>query len=279
LADKYQIHPLALEDALDEAHRPKAEDYPAIGDLPGRLFVVARRVRLQDPVPHAEQVSLFLGRNTLLSFEQTPCEAIEQVRQRIGNPRSRLRDNDASFLLYSLLDSIVDRFFPILDEVSARLEEVEERLLHRPHPETLQSMHLIKRDLVLIRRVAWPMRELIGQLQRERHECLSEITQTYFRDVYDHCVQIIDLIETYREIASAVAETYISLISNRTNAIMKVLTVIGTIFIPLTFLAGVYGMNMHIPENQWPYAYPVFWAVCVVIAAFMLWRFRRGGWL
>ena len=279
LAEKYQIHPLAIEDALDGAHRPKAEDYPAIGDLPGRLFVVARRVRFQDSVPHAEQVSLFLGRNTLLSFEQSPCEAIEQVRVRIGNPRSRLRGNDASFLLYSILDSIVDRFFPILDEVSGRLEEAEERVLDRPHPETLKSMHRIKRDLVLIRRVAWPMRELIAQLQRERHECLSEITQTYFRDVYDHCVQIIDLIETYREIANAVAETYVSLISNRTNDIMKVLTIIGTIFIPLTFLAGVYGMNMHIPENQWPYTYPVFWGVCIVIAVFMLWRFRRGGWL
>ena len=279
LAEKYQIHPLALEDALDGAHRPKAEDYPAIGDLPGRLFVVARRVRFQDSMPHAEQVSLFLGRNTLLSFEQNPCEAIVQVRQRIGNPRSRLRGNDASFLLYSLLDSIVDRFFPILDEVSERLEEAEERVLDRPQPDTLKSMHRIKRDLVLIRRVAWPMRELIAQLQRERHECLSEITQTYFRDVYDHCVQIIDLIETYREIANAVAETYVSLISNRTNDIMKVLTIIGTIFIPLTFLAGVYGMNMHIPENQWPYTYPVFWGVCTVIAAFMLWRFRRGGWL
>ncbi len=279
LAEKYQLHPLAIEDALDGTHRPKAEDYPAIGDLPGRLFVVARRVRMEVSVPHAEQVSLFLGRNTLLSFEQTPCEAIETVRQRIGNPRSRLRGNDASFLLYSLLDAIVDRFFPILDEVSGRLEEAEERVLDRPHPGTLQSMHRIKRDLVLIRRVAWPMRELIAQLQRERHECLSEVTQTYFRDVYDHCVQIIDLIETYREIANSVAETYVSLISNRTNEIMKVLTIIGTIFIPLTFLAGVYGMNMYIPENHWPYTYPIFWAVCIVVAGFMLWRFRRGGWL
>lgn len=279
LAEKYQLHPLAIEDALDGAHRPKAEDYPAIGDLPGRLCVIARRVRMQASVPHAEQVTFFLGRNTLLSFEQTPCEAIEAVRQRIANPRSRLRGNDASFLLHALLDSIVDRFFPILDEVSERLEEAEERVLDRPQPQTLQSIHRIKRDLVLIRRVAWPMRELIAQLQRERHECLSDITQTYFRDVYDHCVQIIDLIETYREIANAVAETYVSLISNRTNDIMKVLTVIGTIFIPLTFLAGVYGMNMPIPENQWPYSYPVFWCVCLAIAAFMLWRFRRGGWL
>ena len=131
----------------------------------------------------------------------------------------------------------------------------------------------------MIRRIAWPMRELIAQLQREPHECLSQITQTYFRDAYDHCVQIIDLIETYREIASAVAETHVSMISNRTNEIMKVLTVIGTIFIPLTFLAGVYGMNMPIPENQWAATYPIFWGVCLAIAGFMLWRFRRGGWL
>lgn len=119
----------------------------------------------------------------------------------------------------------------------------------------------------------------MSQLQREPHECLSAVTQTYFRDVYDHCVQVIDLIETYRDIASAVADTHVSLVANRTNDIMKVLTVIGTIFIPLTFLAGVYGMNMPIPENQWPYSYGVFWIVCVLIAGFMLWRFRRGGWL
>jgi magnesium transporter len=123
------------------------------------------------------------------------------------------------------------------------------------------------------------MRELVTQLQREPHECLSAVAQTYFRDLYDDCVQVIDLIETYREIASAVADTYVSIVSNRTNDIMKVLTVIGTIFIPLTFLAGVYGMNMSIPENEWPYSYGVFWVVCLAIAGFMLWRFRRGGWL
>jgi len=151
-------------------------------------------------------------------------------------------------------------------------------LLH-PDRENLQTVHRIKRDLVLLRRVAWPMRELVTQLQREPHECLSEVAQTYFRDLYDDCMQVIDLIETYREIASAVADTYVSIVSNRTNDIMKVLTVIGTIFIPLTFLAGVYGMNMHIPENEWHYSYGVFWIVCILIAGFMLWRFRRGGWL
>jgi magnesium transporter len=279
LAEKYQLHPLAIEDALDGHHRPKAEDYPGIGDLPGRLFVVARRPQLVEGELRGEQTNFFLGRNTLLSFQETRCPAMDEVRRRTESTRSRLRQNDVSFLLYALMDTIVDGFFPILDELSAHLERAEEDILTHPQVQSLHAIHLIKRDLLMVRRVAWPMRELVAQLQRERHECLSEITQTYFRDVYDHCVQIIDLIETYREIASAVAETYVSLISNRTNEIMKVLTVIGTIFIPLTFLAGVYGMNMYIPENQWHYFYAAFWTVCLGITGLMLWRFRRGGWL
>ena len=279
LAEKYQLHPLAIEDTLDGHQRPKADDYPASGDIPGRLFVVARRVNPTETGPRGEQVSFFLGRNTLLSFQASTCPAMDEIRRRIARPRSRLREHDVSFLFYALIDTVVDRFFPILEEISQRLETVEEAVLVRPDTENLQSVHRIKRDLVLLRRVAWPMRELVTQLQREPHECLSEVTQTYFRDVYDHCVQVIDLIETYREIASAVADTYVSIVSNRTNDIMKVLTIIGTIFIPLTFVAGVYGMNMYIPENHWPYAYPVFWILCIAIAGFMLWRFRRGGWL
>ncbi len=279
LAEKYQLHPLAIEDTLDGQQRPKADDYPGSGDIPGRLFVVARRVRGTESGPRAEQATFFLGRNTLLSFLPTPSASMDEIRRRIASPRSRLREHDVSFLLYALLDDIVNRFFPLLEEISQRLETVEDEVLVAADRGNLQTVHRIKRDLVLLRRVAWPMRELITQLQREPHECLSAVAQTYFRDLYDDCVQVIDLIETYREIASAVADTYVSVVSNRTNDIMKVLTVIGTIFIPLTFLAGVYGMNMFIPENQWPYSYGVFWVVCIAIAGFMLWRFRRGGWL
>jgi len=279
LAEKYQLHPLAIEDTLDGQQRPKADDYQATESVPGRLFVVARRIRATESGTQAEQVAFFLGRNTLLSFQASPCPVMEEVRRRIASPRSRLRQNDVSFLLYALIDTMVDRFFPILEEISERLEDVEETVLLNPDREDLQTVHRIKRDLLLLRRVAWPMRELVSQLQREPHECLSTVTQTYFRDVYDHCVQVIDLIETYRDIASAVADTYVSLVANRTNDIMKVLTIIGTIFIPLTFIAGVYGMNMYIPENHWPYSYAVFWIVCVFVAGFMLRRFRRGGWL
>jgi len=279
LAEKYKLHPLAIEDILDRGQRPKLEDYPGEDDLPGRLFVMAHGIQLIENQLVSEPTGFFLGRTTLLSFQHSTCPAIGEIRKRLDNPRSRVRQNDASFLLYVLIDAMVDRYFPILDASSERLEAAEDEVLTRPDGLSLHAMHEIKRDLVMIRRSAWPMRELVAQLQRDHHECLSEIAQTYFRDVYDHCVQIIDLIETYREIASAVTETYVSIVSNRTNDIMKVLTVIGTIFIPLTFLAGVYGMNLEMPETHWAPAYPLFWVACLVIAGIMLWRFKRGGWL
>jgi magnesium transporter len=278
-AVKYQLHPLAVEDVLHTVERPKVEDFPGSEELPGRLFVVARAIDQREGRLHSDQVSMFLGRTTLLTFQDVHRTDLEPIRQRIRTPGSRLRENDASFLLYVLLDGIVDGYFPLLERYSERLEDLEEELLDRPSQSTLQQIHAIKRELMLIRRAAWPMRELIATLQRDTHECLSETAQTYLRDVYDHCGSIIDLIETYREIASAIAETYITVVSNRTNDIVKVLTIIGTIFIPLTFLAGVYGMNMPIPENQSPLAYPLFWAACIAVSGGMLLWFRRRGWL
>jgi magnesium transporter len=278
-AEKYQLHPLAIEDVLQPLERPKVEDFPAQGDLPGRLFVVARAIDERDGQLHSDQVSLFLGRTTLLTFQDVHRKDLEPVRQRIRTTGSRLRQNDASFLLYVLLDGIVDHFFPVLERYSDRLEDIEEEVLESPSQETLARIHRIRRELLLLRSAAWPLRELVAQLQRERHECLSETSQVYLRDVYDHCVQALDLIESYREIASGLAETYVSVVSNRTSDVMKVLTIIGTIFIPLTFLAGVYGMNMPIPENTWPFTYAVFWVVCVAVAVGMLLWFRRRGWL
>jgi magnesium transporter len=279
VAVKYQLHPLAVEDVLHTVERPKVEDFPGSGDLPGRLFVVARSIDQREGRLHSDQVSMFLGRTTLLTFQDVHRSDLEPIRQRIKITGSRLRQNDASFLLYVLLDGIVDAYFPLLEHYSERLEDLEEELLGRPSQNTLEQIHMIKRELMLIRRSAWPMRELIANLQRDKHECLSENSQTYLRDVYDHCGSIIDLIETYREIASAIAETYITVVSNKTNDIVKVLTIIGTIFIPLTFLAGVYGMNMPIPENRSPLAYPLFWAVCIAVSAGMLAWFRRRGWI
>lgn len=278
-ADKYQLHPLAIEDVLARTHTPKVEDYPGSGDQPGRLFIVARTVEMDRDAVTTEQVSFFLGRSTLVTFQEHSLEDFAPVRARIDVAGSRLRENDVSFLLYVLLDGIVDHYFPVLQRCTDRLEALEDELLARPTTGTLAGIHEVRRDLLVIRRAAWPMRELIAQLQRDRHECLSETAQTYLRDVYDHCVRIIDLAETNREVASGLGELYLSLVSNRTNETMKVLTIIGTIFIPLTFLAGVYGMNMPIPENRSPFAYPLFWLVCGALAVGMLVWFRRRGWL
>ena len=278
-AEKYQLHPLAIEDMVTTHERPKVEDFPGSEDQPGRLFVIARAIDERDGVLHSDQVSLFLGRTTLLTFQDVHRQDLEPIRQRIQKPDSRIRQSDASFLLYALLDGIVDRYYPLLEGYSERLSDLDEELLEHPTRGTIQRIHAIKRELVLLRRAAWPLRDVIGQLQRERHEVLSETAQTYLRDVHDHCVQIIDLIETYREIANGLAETYVSEVSNRTNDTVKLLTIISTIFIPLTFLAGVYGMNMPIPENQSSVSYPLFWAVCLVLAGGMVLFFRRRNWL
>jgi len=279
LAVKYELHPLAVEDVLHGVQRPKVEDYAASGEHPGRLFVVARCVEKGPERLFSEQLSMFMGRSTLLTFQEVRGDSFDPIRKRIQAEGSRIRENDVSFLLYALLDAIVDSYFPILEISSQKLEDLEDAILVRPPRETLPRIHAIKRELLLIRRSAWPMREMIAALLRDKHECLSETTQTFFRDVYDHAVQIIDLIETYREIASSLTETYMSAVSNRMNEIMKVLTIIGTIFIPLTFLAGVYGMNMPIPENHWWWSYPLFWAVCAGLSVAMLGWFRRRGWI
>lgn len=278
-AEKYQLHPLAIEDVASGAQRPKVEDYPGSADEPGRLFIVARMVHMLEGRLHDEQISIFLGRTTLLTFQETPSGMFESIYRRLEIPGSRLRTGDVSFLCYSLLDAIVDSYFPLLEYYSDRIEETEEELLDNPRHITLQKAHAVKRGLLLLRRAIWPMREIAAQLLREKHVCLSETTLTYFRDVYDHCVQIIDLNETYHEIATALTETYMSVMSNRMNETIKVLTVISTIFIPLTFLAGVYGMNMPIPENHWAWSYPLFWLVCLVIGGGMLVWFRRRGWI
>jgi magnesium transporter len=279
-AEKYHLHPLAVEDLLNVTHRPKVEAYVDDGNMQARLFVIARMLELSDGHLRSEQISVFLGHNTVLTFQQSPGDVWDGIRQRIQAPGSRLRANDASFLLHSLLDAIVDACFPILEFYGDRLEDVEAEVLASPTPEAIRNIHTLKRELLLLRRAVWPMREVISSLQREPHECMGDATRTYMRDVYDHAVQIIDIVETYREIASGLTETYMTAMSQRLNEVMKVLTIIGTIFIPLTFLAGVYGMNFkHLPELEWVWGYPFFWVVCSVTAVTMVMWFRRRQWL
>lgn len=281
LAKKYDLHPLAIEDMIQKTQRPKVEPYGGDdSEFMARLFIVTQAVELLQGRLQNEQVSIFLGHSTVLTFQANRSAEWDPIRQRIKVKGSRLRKSDASFLAYSLLDAIVDSCFPILEAFSNRAEELEALILDRSQPAVLGQIHQFKRDLLLLRWVVWPMREVVSSLQRDSHECVSDTTRVYLRDLYDHVVQIIDLIETYREIASDLIETYMSSVSNRMNEIMKVLTLIGTIFIPLTFLAGVYGMNFHyFPELDQPWAYPAFWGVCIATAIGMLLMFRRRRWL
>lgn len=281
LATKYDLHPLALEDVLNGRQRPKMESYGGEdGEFLARLFIVTRLLKLKDGRLQHNQLSIFLGHKTVLTFQEAGGDMWDLIRQRIKAKGSRLRTNDASFLAYSLLDTVVDSCFPILEHYSGRAEEIEARILERSRMNVLNEIHRLKRDLLLLRWVVWPMREVVLSLQRDSHECMSETTRVYLRDLYDHVIQIIEIIETYREITSDLTETYMSSVSNRMNEIMKVLTLIGTIFIPLTFLAGVYGMNFsYFPELHMAWAYPAFWVVCAVLTTLMLLFFHRRNWL
>ncbi|MBN2370666.1 MAG: magnesium/cobalt transporter CorA [Vicinamibacteria bacterium] len=280
LAEKYRLHPLAIEDLLHIPQRPKVDAYAEEAGFQARLFIIARMIEMKDGNLHSEQISLFLGHKTVLTFQETPGDVWNPIRQRLQTPLSRLRCGDASFLVYSLLDAIVDHCFPILEHYGDRLEELEDEVLARPDRDVIRVIHRLRRELLLLRRSVWPMRELILRLQRETHECFSDEARTYMRDVYDHTVHIIDIVETYREVATGLGETYMTAMSNHMNEIMKVLTVIGTIFIPLTFLAGVYGMNFrYFPELNWHFSYPLFWIICLVTAGLMLAWFRKQGWL
>jgi magnesium transporter len=281
LAAKYQLHPLAIEDLLHIPERPKVESIGGSdSELQTRLFIIARMLQIHDGQLQNEQISIFLGHKTVLTFQESHGDVWDPIRKRIRTKGSRLRQNDASFLVYTLLDALVDHCFPILEHYGDRLEELEDLVLSDPQRSTISAIHTIKREVLLLRRAAWPMREVILFLQREPHECMGDVARVYMRDIYDHIVQIIDIIETYRELANDLTETYMSSVSNRMSEVMKVLTIIGTIFIPLTFLAGVYGMNFHyFPELDASWGYPAFWAVCLVLSVSMLFVFRRRGWL
>jgi magnesium transporter len=279
LAIKYGLHPLVIEDVLSTTQRPKLEAYPAEGSRPPYLFLIVRMLQLDAGKLQSEQISMFVGEEIVITIQEAPGDIWDPIRQRIENPGSRLRSLDASYLAYALIDAIVDYCFPVLEHYGDHLEELEDLVLDKPDRQTIAEVHKLKRELLLVRRAVWPMREVVNAMQREPHVCVSETTRTYLRDVYDHLIQIMDIIETYREVGTSLTETYMSSMSIRMSEVMKVLTIIGTIFIPLTFLAGVYGMNMPIPENQWAGSYPIFWTVCITVAGGMLYWFRKRGWL
>ena len=271
----FSLHPLTLEDILNTEQRPKSEDH---GDY---LYIVLRHFH-EDAggVLSPEQVSIVLGKNWLISLQEKEGRLFDPIRERLRNEKGRLRKAGADYLAHALIDALVDSYFAILDGFGEKTEGLETALIGRPLPSTLRAIQTLKREMILLRKSVWPLREMLGGLGRSDSPLIGGQAVIYFRDIYDHAVQVIDTIETYRDMLSGMLDIYLSSISNRMNEIMKVLTIIATVFMPLTFLAGVYGMNFHyMPELEWRWGYFALWGVMIVIALFMLIAFRRKKWL
>ncbi len=279
LGEKFSLHPLALEDTINAHQRAKVETYDA------SAFLVVQMISLQSRV-ESEQVSLFVGDGFVVTFQQKEGDCLDPVRKRIRGGQGRIRSRGADYLAYSLVDAVIDGCFPVLEEVGERIEKLETEVFQDPDESMIPRIHNLKRDLMLIRRCIWPLRDALNSLLREEIPQFHGETVLFLRDCYDHVTQILDIVETHREVAIGLREGYMSSISNRMNEVMKVLTVIATIFIPLSFVAGVYGMNFdhevsrwNMPELKWRYGYPVLLAVMALIALGMLVYFWRKGWL
>ncbi len=277
LGNAYGLHPLIMEDILNTDQRPKFDD------MEGYIYVVLKMLDF-DPSRMdivSEQVSIVFGRNFVLSIQEgREGDLFEPLRERIRTGKGRIRKMGPDFLAYSLLDTIIDHYFFILERFAEHIEGLEENLISAPGPETLQQIHHLKREMIFLRKSAWPLREVIYGLEKSDSELIRPGTKIFLRDVYDHAVHIIDSIETYREMLSSMLDIYLSSVSNRMNQVMKVLTIIATIFMPLTFLAGIYGMNFkYMPEIGWRWGYPLVLLIMLGVGGLMLSYFKKKNWL
>ena len=277
---RLNLHSLAVSDVTNIGQRPKVEQYEGV------LFVVLWMVTLdQNDDLRWEQVSLFLGADFVLTFQETHDDCIEPLRKRIRNGRGPLHDHGADFLACTVIDAVVDGYFPVLEHYGGVLEELEDRILAGRGQDVLGELYQTKRDLAGFRRATWPLREALAQLMRDEDSRLSHSSRLHLRDTLDHTMQVVEVNESYRELSASLVDVYLSMVGQRTNDIMRVLTVVSTIFIPLTFLAGVYGMNfdtsepLNLPELGWPLGYVLFWIVCLVSTVGLMVLFRRLGWL
>jgi magnesium transporter len=275
LGKQFHLHPLLLEDIANTDQRPKLEDYETC------LFLVMKMLSVTDRHDIAvEQVSLVLGPNFVLSFQENGADVFTSVRDRLRGGKGRLRQSGADHLLHALVDAIVDHYFEVLEMLGETIETLQDLVVSDPNPETLHRIHILKRQLMFLRRAVWPLREAANNLSRSESPFLQESTKVFFRDVYDHVVQIVDTIETLREMVSAGLDIYLSSISYRSNSVMKVLTIITTIFMPLTFIVGIYGMNFeYMPELKWEWGYYLVLGVMVAIAISMLGFFKLKKWI
>jgi magnesium transporter len=280
LGEIFNLHPLALEDAAHADQRAKVEEY---GEQ--LLFIIARLIKVEGRL-HSEQVSLFVGKNFVISFQERESDCFAPLYERLRIARGRIRHAGADYLAYALLDAVIDSYFPILEEFGERLDRLDDDLGPRTAARVISQIHDARSELILFRRTMWPHREAVNQLIRDPQHLIGDETRMYLRDCYDNVVQAIELVETYRELCADLRDESLSFISNRLNEIMKVLTIIATIFMPLSFIASLYGMNFNtgaspwnMPELNWRFGYPLVLAMMIAVVVTMLFFFRRHGWL
>ncbi len=272
----FGLHPLLMEDVVNSEQRPKMDDFDDY------VFVVLKMLYHdeKDDEIKSEQVSLVLHKNLVISFQECAGDVFDPIRERIRNAKGRIRHKGADYLFYALIDAVVDTYFTILDQLGEWTEEIEEEMEADLGPETLSTIHALKRDMIFLRSQVWPLRGVVNGLARGESKLIEESTAVYLRDVHDHTVRVIETIEIFRDILSGMIDMYLSMTSNRMNEVMKVLTIIATIFIPLTFIAGVYGMNFRrMPELEWHWGYPIVLTVMLAVVLSMLVYFRRKKWL
>jgi magnesium transporter len=277
----FNLHDLALEDVLNIPQRAKVDTYEE------HIFLILRMARFvpETEVVDMEQVSLFLGEGFVLTIQERPGDTLDAVRTRLRKGGPRIRSFDTSYLAYAIIDAIVDGYFPVLESYGQHLDDLEEQLILSPQKETMAAIYIVRQELLALRRMIWPLKEVIGILSQDRDHFIQDGLRTYFRDCQDHVIQILEILESYRELSSGLMELYLSSVSHKMNEVMKVLTLIATLFMPLGFIAGVYGMNFstdspfNMPELGWDYGYLYFWGLVLTIVVGLVYLFIRKGWL
>jgi len=276
LGSHFDIHPLIQEDISHVHQRPKMEEHE------NSIYIVLKMLKYDEVNQEieAEQVSLVLGNNFVITFQEKPGDVFEPIRKRLKNENGRIRNMKADYLAYALIDIIVDNYFVILEKISDRIEQIEEELVEQPSEGTLQTIYELKNEMIFLRKSVWPLREVINGLDKNETSFISPSIKVYLRDVYDHTIQVIETVETLRDMLGGMLDIYLSSLSNKMNEIMKVLTIIATIFIPLTFIAGIYGMNFeYMPELSLRNGYFVILIVMAVVALYMVYYFKKKKWL
>jgi len=277
LGEIFDLHRLALEDVMNTHQRAKVEAYK------DHLYIVCREIEYENGVA-SDQISMFLGKNFVLTFQEHAGDCLGSVRERIRQS-DRFRSYGADYLAYALLDAVIDGYFPALENMGENLEALEEKVVLSPTEDMVPRIHMLKRELLTVRRAIWPARDAINSLLRDPNPLVSDHTRLYLRDCHDHVIHVIDMLETYRELGSDLMDIYLSSLSNRLNSVMKVLTIIATIFMPLSFIASLYGMNfdrshpLNMPELGWKYGYLTVLIFMLLSAAGMMYYFYRQGWL